>query len=323
MNGMRPGRRELLGLAAIAGAAPALVQAQARSLDLTPLWPGPAPGGDSVRVTEQVILRNPGGDPEDTAFLHVTRPWLMMRRPMVPNGSAVLIIPGGGFQRVAVRRSGGAIDQWLASLGYTTFVMTYRLPGDGWAAGPDTPLQDAQRAIRLIRARAPALGLDPARVAVLGFSAGGHVAARLATRFEHETYAPVDDADTLSTRPVACGLFFPVITLTPPHAHANSLRALVGEGASDARRNAVSAEQHVPSGTPPTFIAAAADDPVVPVENSLMMWSALRARHVRTEMHIFESGGHNLGGGDPADPATVWAGLLSAFLARHVIAPAA
>lgn len=313
----KPGRRDLLGLAAVVGAVPAAGIARTGPVEVTPIWPDAAPGGEAVRVTEEVVLRTPGGDPTDTAFMHVTRPWLMMRRPAVSNGAAILIIPGGGYRRVAVSRSGGAIDRWLAGLGYTAFVMNYRLPADGWAAGPEVSLQDAQRAIRVIRARAPSLGLDPERVAVLGFSAGGHVAARLATRFEHPAYAPVDQADALSTRPAACGLFFPVVTLTAPHAHGGSLRQMLGEAPSDEARIAVSAERHVPANAPPTFIAAAADDQSVPVENSLMMWSALRAQKIPSEMHLFEVGGHSLGGLNPSDPAAAWPGLLTAFLTRH------
>ena len=313
----KPGRRDLLGLAAAVGAVPAVGRARTGPLEVTPIWPGESPGGEAVRVTEEVVLRTPGGDPEDTAFMHVTRPWLMMRRPAVSNGAAVLIIPGGGFRRVAVSRAGGTMDRWLASLGFTAFVMNYRLPADGWAAGPDVSLQDAQRAIRVIRARAPSLGLDPERVAVLGFSAGGHVAARLATRFDHPAYAAIDAADSLSSRPTACGLFFPVVTLTAPHAHGGSLRQMLGDTPSDEARNAVSAERHVPANAPPTFIAAAADDPVVPVENSLMMWSALRAQKIASEMHLFEVGGHSLGGLNPSDPAAAWPGLLTGFLTRH------
>jgi hypothetical protein len=107
----------------------------------------------------------------------------MMRRPAKPNGAAILMIPGGGYIRVAVSKAGGSIDAWIADQGVTAFVMDYRLPADGWAAGPDVSLQDAQRAIRVIRANASKWGLDPERIAVTGFSAGGHVAARLATRF--------------------------------------------------------------------------------------------------------------------------------------------
>ncbi|MBB5746846.1 alpha/beta hydrolase [Brevundimonas variabilis] len=323
MSIWKPGRRDLLGLAAAVGAMPAVGMARTPDVSVTPLWPGEAPGGEAVQVTEEVILRTPGGDPNDTAFLHVTRPFLMMRRPAVSNGASVLIIPGGGFRRVAVSRAGGTIDRWLASLGYTAFVMNYRLPADGWAAGADVSLQDAQRAIRVIRARAPSLGLDAERVAVLGFSAGGHVAARVATRFEQPAYAPLDAADALSTRPAACGLFFPVVTLTAPHAHGGSLKEMLGDAPSEEARNAVSAERHVPANAPPTFIAAAADDPVVPVENSLMMWSALRAQKIQSEMHLFEVGGHSLGGLNPADPAAAWPGLLTGFLTRHGLTTAA
>lgn len=322
MTGWKPGRRDLLGLAASVGAAPAIVHAQPASVSEIPLWPREAPGGDAVRVREAVVPRNPLGDAADTAFVHVTRPRLLMRRPAVPNGAAVLVIPGGGFRRVAVRPTGGPTAEWLTSLGYTAFMMTYRLPGDGWEAGPDTPLQDAQRAIRLIRARAPELGLDPNRVAVLGFSAGGYIAAQLSTRFEQDAYRPVDAADTYSTRPSASGLFFPVITLTRPHAHSGSLRELLGASARDDTRNAYSAERHVSPDTPPTFIAAAADDAVVPVENSLLMWTALRERKIPSELHIFETGGHSLGGMDADDPAAVWPGLLATFLVRHGIAAA-
>lgn len=313
---MATDRRTLLGLGALAMAAPDLARAQAAPpVEVVDLWPGPAPGGERVTVEEKVILRTPGGDPNDTAFVHVRKPWLMMRRPAKPNGAAVLMIPGGSYARVAVSKAGGAIDAWLADQGITAFVMDYRLPADGWAAGPDVALQDAQRAIRLIRARAPELGLDPARVAVAGFSAGGHVAARLATRFATDAYAPIDAADRLPTRPMAAALFYPVITLTAPHAHGVSLKNLLGPAPADAARLTISAEQHIPADAPPTFIAAAADDKVVPVENSLLMFQALRARKIASELHVFEVGGHGLqGSGGAPIPCPE---LLTAFLKRH------
>jgi acetyl esterase/lipase len=312
-------RRSLLGLGALALAAPGLARAQANAppLEVMDLWPGPAPGGEKVTVTEQVILRKPGGDPNDTAFVNVTKPWLMMRRPVKPNGAAILMIPGGGYARVAVSKAGGGIDAWIAAQGITAFVMDYRLPADGWAAGPDVALQDAQRAIRLIRARAPELGLDPARVAVAGFSAGGHVAARLATRFATDSYAPVDAADRLPTRPMAAGLFYPVITMTAPHAHGGSLKALLGANPTEAQRLAVSAEHDIPADAPPTFIAAAADDRVVPMQNSLLMFQALQARKIASELHVFESGGHGFGFKGPDGVPLPWPDLLSAFLKRH------
>ena len=312
-------RRALLGLGALAVAAPGLARAQTTpsNIEVVDLWPGQAPGGEKVTVTEQVILRKPGGDPNDTAYLNVTKPWLMMRRPAKPNGAAILMIPGGGYIRVAVGKAGGSIDAWIADQGVTAFVMNYRLPADGWAAGPDVSLQDAQRAIRLIRARAPELGLDPERIAVTGFSAGGHVAARLATRFATETYAPIDAADRLSTRPAAAGLFYPVVTMTAPYAHGSSLKSLLGANPTDAQRLAVSAEHDIPADAPPTFIAAAADDKVVPMQNSLLMFQALQARKIASELHIFESGGHGFGFKGPDGVPLPWPDLLSAFLKRH------
>lgn len=316
---METDRRALLGLAAGVAALPALARAAdaPAPVETVDLWPKGAPGGEKVTVTETVIPRTPGGDPNDTAFLNVTRPWLMMRRPAKPNGAAVLMIPGGGYVRVAVGKNGGPIDAWLASLGITAFVMDYRLPADGWAAGPDVALQDAQRAMRLIRARAPSLGVDPARVATIGFSAGGHVAARLATQFARQTYAPVDEADALSTRPFAAGLFYPVVTATLPYAHGQSVKQLLGANPTDAQRLAISAEQHVPADAPPTFIAAAADDRVVPVENSVLMWQALRARKVPVEMHLQEVGGHGFGLKGPDGQVAPSMLALDAFFRRH------
>jgi acetyl esterase/lipase len=312
-------RRTLLALGAATAALPSA--ASAATLEIGDLWPGRAPGGEGVTVTEQAILRTPGGDPNDTAFLHITRPVLMLRRPAKSNGAAILMIPGGGYVRVAVSKAWSSIDAWLAEQGFTVFVMTYRLPGDGWAAGPDVALQDAQRAMRLIRGRAAELGFDPARVAVLGFSAGGHVAGRLATRFAHDAYAPVDRLDALPTKPMAAGLFYPVATLRAPYAHASSLRELLGATPTQAQRTAVSLEIDVPADMPPTFIAAAADDKVVPVENSLLLYSALRARNIPSELHVFEVGGHGFGLKGPDGQLHPWPTLLTAFLHRHGLTP--
>lgn len=324
MTATRLPRRALLALGAGAVIAPAVARAQTAPLvapavsapfEVHPLWPGAAPGGEAVTVQEQVVLRNPNGDPNDTAFVHVRDPWIMLRRPARPNGAAILMIPGGGYQRVAVSKAGGAIDARLAEMGYTVFVMDYRLPGDGWAAGPAVALQDAQRAIRIVRSRAAELGFDPNRVAVAGFSAGGHVAGMLATRFAQDAYAPIDAIDRLSTRPDFAGLMFPVVTLTQPYAHGPSSRALVGAEPTDAARDAWSNERHVPADMPPTFIASAADDRVVPVENSLMLWQALRAQNLPTELHVFEKGGHGLSDPGQSGPPA-WEALFDAFLQR-------
>lgn len=316
-------RRALLGLAAGAALVPTLParaqdlaqNAAQAGLEVHPLWPDGAPGGEQVSVQEQVILRTPGGDPNDTAYLHIRDPWLAIRRPARSNGAALLMIPGGGYQRVAVSKAGGSIDAGLADLGFTVFVMNYRLPADGWAAGPDVALQDAQRAIRMVRARAADLGFDPARVTVAGFSAGGHVAGRLATAFNHDAYAPIDAIDRLPTRPDAAGLMFPVVTMMDPYAHTVSARALLGPTPSSALRDAYSVERHVPADAPPLFLAAAADDRVVSAENSLLLWQAYRAERLACELHIFEKGGHGLTT-TTSDARPAWMELLSIFLTR-------
>lgn len=318
-------RRGLLGLGALAALAPALAQAQTAAaptaaatprpalrtpLPSFPIWPGQPPGGEKVTVKESVVLRGAGDDPNDTAFLNITTPILMVTRPAKPNGAALLMAPGGGYVRIAASKAGGSIERWFAEQGVTVFQLLYRLPADGWAAGPNVALQDAQRSIRLIRSRAAEYGIDPARVGVMGFSAGGHLAARTATMFATETYAPVDAADTLSAKPMAAGLFFAVITATLPYASGSSITQLLGPQPTDAAREGISAERHVPADAPPVFIAAGGNDPTVPADNSVLMYQALRAKKIPSELHIYELGGHGL-------PNNEWRTLFMDFLKRH------
>ncbi|MCA1935070.1 MAG: alpha/beta hydrolase [Asticcacaulis sp.] len=285
-------------------------------LESFPLWPrGKVPGSKGVTVKEEWILRNPKeGNPNDTAATHVTEPILMVRRAKNPNGSAILMIPGGGYVRVAVSRAGGGTDKDFADRGTTVFVMTYRLPADGWGAGPEAPLQDAQRAIRLIRHRAKEFGIDPNRIGVIGFSAGGHLAGWLSESFRRETYAPVDAADTQPTKPLVTGMFYPVMTMMAPYAHGGSVKAMFPNGGTDEQKRKVSLEFNLPTDMPPTFLAHAGDDRTVPAENSLILYQALRAQKTPTELHIFENGGHGLrvnGQDQPYMP------LFEAFAKRH------
>jgi len=167
---------------------------------------------------------------------------------------------------------------------------------EGWKNGADVPLQDAQRAMRLIRAIGPAhYALEPNRVGVLGFSAGGHLAALLATKFATPTYAPVDEVDKLDARPSFAALLYAVVTLRRPYAHEASCEKLLGPDASRQLRDAYSAEMSIVPDMPPCFICAAGDDIYVAPENSLMMYSGLRAAKVTAELHLFEKGGHGFG----------------------------
>lgn len=301
------------GVAATATASAADVQGT-----VLPLWPGKPPGGEKVTVTQSEIARSDDPRFKDVAILNVTQPNLTLFRPEKPNGAAMLIIPGGGYQRVVVGKEGYDIAQWLAGVGVTVYVLLYRLPADGWAAGPDAPLQDAQRAIRVIRSQAGRYGFDANRVGVMGFSAGGHLAAMAATRYGKQTYQPVDAADQLSARPDIAALGYPVITMKPGLTHGGSARQMLGESPSEASIAAFSAETGVPADVPPTFITHAADDGAVPVENALLMYAALRAQKAKVAMHLFEAGGHGFGlRSAKAAPVSAWPDLFIEWSRTH------
>lgn len=294
--------------------------AQTRPADPTErlkLWPRGAPGGESVTVTVQVVERSADPTFHDRYTVHVTDPDLTVYRPARPDGSALLLIPGGGYKWAVIDKEGADVARVFAAAGVTCFVLRYRQPADGWAAGPDTPLQDTQRALRLIRSRASDYGVDPARVGVLGASAGGHMAGSLISRFDAPVYAPVDAADEVSARPDFAVLLYPVVTMHNPHVHAGSREHLIGKDAAPERRDAYSLEKTVTGREPPVFLLHAADDASVPVENSLLLFSALRAAKVPTEMHVFEEGGHGYGIRLAKGlPTAVWPELVLAWERR-------
>jgi acetyl esterase/lipase len=259
------------------------------------LWPEAAPGAPSTLPVESVNERSSDPQLTDRAVVGVSRPRMAVFRPAVANGAAVLVTPGGGYRWVVVDKEGYELGRWLSARGFTVFVLFYRLPGDGWTAGPDVALSDAQRAMRLIRHRARDYGIDPERVAATGFSAGGHVAADLGTRFAASTYAPVDVADTLSARPFAVATIYPVVSMTAPAAHAGSREQLIGSDAPTELERAHSPHLNVPGNAPPFFILHAEDDDAVPVENALLLRAGLRAQGVPVETHLFAHGGHGFG----------------------------
>jgi acetyl esterase/lipase len=172
--------------------------------------------------------------------------------------------------------------------------------------------------MRLIRSRAAGFGIDPRRVAAMGFSAGGHVAASLATRHQAKVYEPVDAADRLDARPDLSSLMYPVIDMARPFAHAGSREALLGASPAPAAEAAYSPHRHVDAATPPTFLIHAWDDPSVPVENSLSCLAALRAAKVPAEAHLFEEGAHGFGiFGARGKPAAAWPDLFLAWAGRR------
>lgn len=274
------------------GALPAGLPQPTETIDL---WPKGAPGMPASPFTETVNERSTDPQLTDRAVFGISRPCLAVFRPARSNGAAVMITPGGGYRWVVVDKEGYEMGRWLAARGYTVFVLFYRLPGEGWAAGPDVVLQDTQRAMRLIRHRAGEFGVDAERVAAMGFSAGGHACADLAARFDRPVYAPQDKADALSARPFLAAPIYPVIAMSAPAAHPGSREKLIGANADAAREAAYSPHLNVPANAPPHFILHAEDDDVVPVDNALLLRAALRARGVAVETHLFTHGGHGFG----------------------------
>lgn len=318
-------RRTALGLAALAATARPVAALTPVSLQVAPpdptevirLWPGAAPGGERVTVTPQVTERSTDPGFHDRFAQFTTDPILTVLRPDRPNGASLLLIPGGGYKWAVVDKEGLDCARVFAAAGVTCFLLRYRLPGDGWAAGPEAPLQDAQRALRLVRSQAVAHGLDPARVAVLGASAGGHLAGMLTAR-EDATYAAVDEADAVPHRPDLSILLYPVATMADPHVHAGSRLELLGPSPTAAAIARYSLERMDWTGRPPTFLLHAIDDAAVPVENSLQLLSTLRAAGAPAEAHLFQEGGHGFGIRLIAGrPAAVWPELALAWAARH------
>lgn len=305
-------RRALL--AGTLAAAPTLAQplAKADPSEVIRLWPDGAPGGSKPGLLEQTVERARPGQPGDRAVFHVTEPRLTVFRPAKPNGDAALLVPGGSYARVVIDKEGFELGRWLAARGTTAYVLFYRLPADGWQAGPDAALQDVQRAVRLVRAQ------TPRRLLSVGFSAGGHVNGMLATRHGDEVYAPADAADRLSAKPDAVALIYPVISMRPGLAHAESRANLLGAAPGEDRLHAYSVDERAGPQVPPTFLVHAADDASVSIDNTLAMHTALRKAQVPVEAHLFQEGGHGFGlRGAAGKPAAAWPGLLAAWWERQ------
>jgi len=323
-------RRHLLGLALAAGplavraataAATAGAGADVRAEGgFQPLWlaglPEPVPAGLNEEIVERAA---PGAALRDRIARRVTQPGLTLVPAAKPDGSAVLIIPGGAYQHVVIDKEGLEIADWLAARGTTAAVLRYRLPGDGWQSGPDAPLQDAQRALRLLRASAAALRVDPTRIGVIGCSAGGHLAARLLTEGRTASYAARDAIDAASARADFGALLYPVIAVgSVVYAHAVSSERLLGAQPDAARVARYTPSQHVSHDTPPTWLVHAGDDTAVPLQNTLDFHAALRANGVPTELHVYESGGHGFGlRFTVGKPVAAWPFALRAWAVQH------
>lgn len=262
--------------------------------DRIDLWPqGQVPGETGAASAPNVIERSTDPALPDRYIDNVSAPYLVVYRPARPNGSALLVVPGGGYQRIVLDKEGTAlVPAFVAQGGVTLFVLRYRLPAG--RSDRQAALADAQRAMRVIRAGAARWQLDPARIGVMGFSAGGHVAARLSTGFDTPVYPHRDATDALSARPDVALLIYPVIDMGA-HAHTGSRARLLGPHPDSALQRQFSMQDQVRADTPPTFLVHAQDDSVVSVHNSLVYYQALLRAGVSTEMHLFPQGGHGFG----------------------------
>jgi len=314
-------RREAIGLG-IAGAlfsGPARAQAEpgilpGDSQEFIALWPGTPPGGEGIRLDLKVTDAVQPDGFHVRAISQIQTPGFFVYRPARPTGQGLLIIPGGGYASEGGDRGGREIAQHFASLGIICFVLRYRLPGEGWKNRELVPLQDAQRAMRLIRA-----GEYGARsLAVIGFSAGGHLSASLAIRHAMPVYQAVSPADQLDARPVIAAHMYPVITMGDG-AHPGSRDKLLGDNPSADAIAMYSLDKHVGADTVPSFICLAADDDVVPpFPNGVAMFGALQAAKIASELQVFEVGGHGFSlHWTQGKPCAAWPGLFLAWAGTH------
>ena len=207
-------------------------------------------------------------------------------------GTAIIIFPGGSYINLASDHEGRAIAREFNKIGVTAFVVKYRLPSDQIMVDKTIgPLQDAERAVQMVREHAAEWGVNPHKVGVIGFSAGGHLASTIDTHFDKVV---IDNKNNISVRPDFAMLIYPVISFGP-YAHAFSRENLVGKNPSQQLLDLYSNEKQVTANTPPTFLIHAEDDDVVPVQNSMLFYDALVKNKVKAEMHLFQAGGHGFG----------------------------
>lgn len=211
-------------------------------------------------------------------------------------GQAVVICPGGGYWVLAYDLEGTDIARYLNSIGIAGIVLKYRLPTSGNCEIPHkAPLMDAQRAMRLVRQNAEKWNINPTKIGIMGFSAGGHLASTLGTHFDYGNKSAADSIEKQSCKPDFMILMYPVISFTAPFSHTGSLEALLGKNPDKELINFYSNELQVKEDTPPAFFVQADNDSGVPVENSILMYAALRKKKISAELHILSEGEHGFG----------------------------
>jgi len=285
-----------------------LFAAESRSCAATPttikLWEKGAPG-------------TPATKPEDEPVLFMSAP----ADKSAATSTAVIVLPGGGYGHLAMDHEGKQIAEWLNGFGVTAFVLKYRMSTTGHRH--PVPMMDGQRAIRLVRARAKEWNIDPNRVGILGFSAGGHLASTLGTHFDSGKADGDDQLDRVSSRPDFVVLCYPVISFKEGFSHSGSRKNLLGDSPDPKLVESLSNETQVTKDTPPTFIFQTSEDTGVPAENCVAFYLALHKAGVPAEMHIFQNGKHGVGLGRDIPGTSEWPGLCKKWMeVRGLLRPA-
>ena len=265
-----------------------------------PLWESNIPNSPKESLKESY---------DGQHYYVVTNPDIAVYLPSKWNstGQAVLVIPGGGYHAIAYTWEGTDVAKWLNANGIVAAVLKYRLPNDTTTniVRYKSPLLDASRAIRILRANAEKWNIDKNKIGVMGFSAGGHLASTLGTHFNEEKNRN-GAIDSISSRPDFMVLMYPVITMDAKYAHMGSRKNLLGKKPSQQLIDYYSSEKQVSANTPPTFIVHASDDKVVPVQNSILFYEALIQHGVSAEMHIYQNGGHGFSLANDKGYLTSW-----------------
>lgn len=257
----------------------------------------PLHSSDAVNVGRDEIVDLFEGNKTDRWIGNITVPTITVLLPPSERatGVAVIICPGGGYSRELYDREGLDVARWLNGIGVAGIVLKYRLPTGHYDSGEEArPLQDALQAVRLVRSRAAEWKIDPAKIGVMGFSAGGHVAATAATLFDRAAPNAADPAARLSSRPDFVALIYPLISMQPDLAPKGPNR-LLGPNPSETLLRRYSAELQVTPQTPPSFLVLCGDDPFLGAEQVLRYCAAARRAGVPAELHFYETGGHGFG----------------------------
>lgn len=280
-----------LGMASISIASN---MAKAEGGEVIALWPGDAPGEVAGEVGEEKTMEPLPNQKRVNRLANVTKPRLTVHQTKAqkPSDAAVIICPGGGYNILADEHEGTMVADWLNGLGITAFVLRYRVPRRKGKPMYEAPLQDAQRAMRLVRQNAKKWNINPEKIGILGFSAGGHLSAMASTAYDREMYKAIDDADKVSARPDASMLIYPAYL---------------------AEKGSLVEEVKITQKTPPAFLVHAHDDGLSS-ESSVLYYLALKRLNIPAEMHIYAKGGHGYGMVDSGLPTNQWPARCAEWL---------